>query len=128
MEQNSTMANMHGLLECTFVNYANLLRTKYPDKTIRNAAVFDSAIRECSRLGYIELINSKRNMPANLPKRIVQTLKRVRHFPIWIMGPNFPDDPWSMFDQLRPSMQGDEIVWHHHPSRSKPTLARLKAL
>jgi hypothetical protein len=67
-----------------------------------------------------ELIHSKRDLPAGIPNRIVQILKRVRHFPIWMMGPNFPDNPWSMLDQLRPSMQGDKIFWHHHPSRSKP--------
>jgi hypothetical protein len=54
--------------------------------------------------------SSKRDLPAGIPNRIVQIFKRVRHFPIWIMGPNFPDNYWSMFDQLRPSMQNDKII------------------
>jgi len=37
---SSIQENMHGLLEHMFVDHANLLRSKYPNKTIRNAAVF----------------------------------------------------------------------------------------
>ena len=39
--------------------YANLLRSKYPDKTIRNAHVFRSGVKEFARLGYIELVTPK---------------------------------------------------------------------
>jgi len=38
--------NMHGLLKSMFVRYANLLRSKYPDKTIRNAHVFRSGVKD----------------------------------------------------------------------------------
>jgi hypothetical protein len=37
--KNSITENMHGLLECTFVDYANRLRANYPGQIIRNAKV-----------------------------------------------------------------------------------------
>jgi len=43
--KNSIKENMHGLLESMFVQYANLLRSNYPDKTIRNGEVFASGVR-----------------------------------------------------------------------------------
>jgi len=118
--------NLHGLLKkVIFVPYANDLRRRYPGQTIRNAAVFDSVIRECSRLGYIQLVRSKEG-GANLPNLIVRILKRVRHYPIWIMGPNFPDEPMDMLKQLRPSIKDGKIMWHHHPTRRKPTWRNLE--
>ena len=47
--QNAIRENMHGLLESTFVDYANRLRSNYPDRTIRNAAVFLSGVPEFAR-------------------------------------------------------------------------------
>jgi hypothetical protein len=35
--KNSINENMHGLLESSFVFYANQLRANYPGRTIRNA-------------------------------------------------------------------------------------------
>ena len=57
--KNSIHKNMHGLLECMFVRYANLLRSKYPDKTIRNADVFTSGVKEFARLEYVELVDAR---------------------------------------------------------------------
>jgi hypothetical protein len=37
------------------------------------------------------------------------------------MGPQFPDDPIVILDEMQPSMKGDKIVWQHRPSRLKPT-------
>jgi len=111
--------NLHALLKAIFSTYAADLRHRYKGHIVRNAAVFDAAIRECSRLGYIELVS--RNEAADVPDLIARILKRVRHFPIWIMGPNFPDEPMNLLDQLRPAMNGDKVIWHHHPSRRKPT-------
>jgi hypothetical protein len=112
--------NLHALLKAIFATYAADLRHRYKGHIIRNAAVFDSAIRECSRLGYIQLVNSKKDA-ADVPDLIARRLKRVKHFPIWIMGPNFPDEPMNLLDQLRPSMKGDKVIWHHHPSQTKTT-------
>ena len=64
--KNSITENMHGLLECTFVDYANLLRAKYPDKTIRNAAVFASGVPEFARLGFIELVDARTGIPEGI--------------------------------------------------------------
>jgi hypothetical protein len=55
--KNSIKENMHGLLETLFVRHANLLRSRYPDKAIRNADVLISG-KEFARLGYIELVES----------------------------------------------------------------------
>jgi hypothetical protein len=43
--------------------YARRLRHEYEDNTIRNAFVFESAIRELSRLKYIMLVDGKVNIP-----------------------------------------------------------------
>jgi hypothetical protein len=53
--KNSITENMYGLLECTLVDYATRLRKDYPDRIIRNAAVFASGVPEFARLGFIEL-------------------------------------------------------------------------
>ena len=97
--KNSIQENMHGLLECMFVRYANLLRSKYPDKTIRNADVFTSGVKEFARLDYIELVDARTGIPDGLPAFLVRTIKRAKP-PIWIPGPNFPDEPWEIDDLM----------------------------
>ena len=118
--KNSIRENMHGLLELTLVQYANLLRSKYPDKTIRNADVFTSGVKEFARLDYIELVDARIGIPNGLPAFLVQTIKRAKP-PIWIPGPNFPDEPWEIYDLMQPSMRGDEMVWKHSPSKRRST-------
>lgn len=73
---SSIRENMHPLLECTFVDYANLLRANYPDKTIRNAAVFASGVPEFARLGYIELVDARTGIPEGIPDFLIRTIKR----------------------------------------------------
>jgi len=46
-----------------------------------------------------------------------RTIKRAKYQPIWIPGPNFPDDPMDIYEQMKPSMRGDEIVWQHFPPK-----------
>ena len=116
--------NMHDLLESLFENYARQLRADYPEQTIRKAVVFASAIREFARLGYIELVNVRLGIPADIPKALVRTIKRSRHHPIWIPGPGFPDEPWDLFDQMKPSMRGNEVVWRHIPPQKRNTWRR----
>jgi hypothetical protein len=65
---SSIQENMHGLLEHMFVDYANLLRSKYPNKTIRNAAVFTSGVPEFARFGYIELIDARKGHTRRDPR------------------------------------------------------------
>ena len=120
--------NLHALLKETFSMYAVDLRAQYPNQTIRNATVVDSAIREFSRLAYIELVDCSQGIPPGVPSVLFRRLKRVRHHPIWIMGRQFPDDPMDMFDQMRPSVKGDKVVWRHHPSRRKPTWRLARTL
>ena len=119
--KNSIKENMHALLECTFVDYANRLRENYPMRIIRNGAVFASAVREFARLGYIELVDARTSIPDGLPPRLVRTIKRAKHQPIWIPGPHFPDDPLDIFDQMKPSMRGSQIVWQHVPAKRRNT-------
>ena len=118
--KKSIKENMHGLLESMFVQYANLLRSNYPDKAIRNGAVFASGIQEFSRLGYIELVDARTEIPDGLPAFLVQTIKRAKP-PIWIPGPNFPDEPWDMYEQMKPSLRGDEVIWQHFPAKRRNT-------
>ncbi len=117
---SSIQENMHCLLESLFVQYVRLLRSKYPDKTIRNAAVFTSGVPEFARLGYIELVDARLGIPDGLPAFLVRTIKRAKQ-PIWIPGPNFPDEPWQIYEQMQPSMRGDEVVWRHFPAEVRNT-------
>lgn len=116
--KNSIKENMHELLECMFVDYANRLRSNYPDRKIRNAAVFTSGVPEFALRGYIELVGARTCIPDSLPAFLVRTIKRAKHQPIWIPGSNFPDDYFDMYEQMKPAMRGDEIVWKHFPRKS----------
>ena len=117
--KNSIKENMYGLLESIFSDYASQLRSNYPKQKIRNAAVFSSGVPEFARLGYIELVDARKGIPDGLPAGLVRTIKRVRHQPIWIPGPNFPDEPWDLYEQMKPSMRGNEVVWQHFPAKHR---------
>jgi hypothetical protein len=119
--KNSMRENMYYLLETLFGQYASQLRSNYPERTIRNAAVFASAVPEFARLDYMELVDARTSIPDGLPPGLVRTIKRAKHQPIWIPGPNFPDDPWDIFKQMKPSLRGDEIVWQHIPAKRRNT-------
>ena len=62
---------LYGLIHAILVLYAQRLRDEYPNLTIRNETVFESAIRELSRLGYIELVDGKRGIPAWVPDGMI---------------------------------------------------------
>ena len=57
------------------------------------------------------------------PDFIVRTIKRTKHQPIWIPGPNFPANPMDIYDQIKPFMRGDEIVWRHIPTQRRANVA-----
>jgi hypothetical protein len=120
--------NMHGLLESLLVGYANRLRADYPELTIRNAAVLSSAVQEFARLGYIELVDRRGIIPEDIPNFLVRTIRRAKHQPIWIPGPNFPDDPWDLYHQMKPSMQGNELVWQHTPAQKPNTWRKRRSV
>jgi hypothetical protein len=119
--KNSITENMYGLLECTFVDYATQLRKEYPDRIIRNAAVFASGVPEFARLGFIQLVDARAGIPEGIPDFLVRTIKRAKYQTIWIPGPNFPDDPMDIYEQMKPSMRGDESVWQHFPPKRPST-------
>jgi hypothetical protein len=112
--------NMHGLLESMFANYAGILRAKYPDRTIRKEAVLASAIAEFERLGFIELVDTRVGIPDDTPDFLVTTIKRSKP-PIWIPGKNFPDEPFDLYDRMKPSLRNDKVVWKHTPSKRRVT-------
>ncbi len=58
---------MHGILDCTFADYTNQLRENYPERTIRNAAIFASDVPGFARLGYIELFDARTGIPQGFP-------------------------------------------------------------
>ena len=119
--KNSIKENMHGLLECIFVDYANQLRANSPGRIIRNAKVFASGVPEFARLGFIELVDARSGIPEDIPDFLVRTIKRAKYQPIWIPGVNFPDDPWDINELMKPFMQNNEIVWQHIPSTRRST-------
>ena len=125
--KNSIKDNMHGLLECIFVEYANQLRANYPGRIIRNAKVFASGVPEFARLGFIELVNARTGIPEGIPDFLVRTIKRAKHQPIWIPGVNFPDDPWDINEQMKPYMLNNEVVWQYIPWKRRSRW-RLRAL
>ena len=107
-----------------FIDYANQLRAEYPDRKIRNAAVFASAIPEFARFGYIELVN-KTNIPKNIPDFLIKTLIRSKEDAMWIPSKNFPQHPFDLYKEMKPYLQGDAILWRHRPSKS-PKIRSLK--
>jgi hypothetical protein len=107
---------MHAILECIFVDYANQLRAEYPGTKIRNAEVFASAIPEFERFGYIELVNLKTGMRKGIPEFLIDTIKRSKRQPIWIPSRNFPVEPFDIAKEMKPSIQGDVVVWQHTAS------------
>ncbi len=113
---NSPRENLDAMLECIIVQYANQLRAEYPSQKIRNAAVFASAIPVFARWGYIELVNAKTGIPKRIPEFLVDRIRRARRQPIWIPSANLPIEPFDIFDEMKPSMRGDAIVWQHIPS------------
>jgi hypothetical protein len=126
--KHSITENMHSLLECTFVDYANQLRASYPGRIIRNAAVFASGVPEFARLGFIELVDARSGIPEGIPNFLVRTIKRAKHHPIWIPGVNFPDDPFDIYEQMKPYMRNNEVVWRHIPSKRPSSWRRLRAV
>ena len=78
-------------------------------------------MKEFARLGYIELVDARTGILDGLPASLVRTIKRAKHQPIWIPGPNYPDAPWEIYDLMRPSMRGDVVVWQHVQSKRRST-------
>ena len=123
--QNSPAANMHAILECIFVDYANVLRAKYPGRKIRNAAIFASGIPEFERFGYIELVDARTEIRKGIPEFLIDTIKRSKRQPIWIPSRNFPVDLSDIVKEMKPCIQGDAVVWQHTPSDCR-RLGQLK--
>jgi hypothetical protein len=65
------------------------------------------------RFGYIELVNSKTGMRKVIPEFLIDTIKRSKRQPIWIPSRNFPFDLSDIVKEMKPSMQGDSVVWRH---------------
>jgi hypothetical protein len=116
---------MHAILEHIFVLHANRLRAEYPGKKIRNAEVFASAIPVFERFGYIELVNAKEGIRNGIPEFLIDTIKRFKRQPVWVPSRNFPVEPFDILREMKPSIQGDAVVWQHTPSECR-RLSQLK--
>src|SRR5712671_2652785 len=108
------MHNMHALVRETFRDYARELRDRYNDRKIRNAVVFESAIKEFSRLGYIVLVDKMRGIPPEVFEGMMHSIKRTRHQPVWMRSRKFPD--MLVLLELRPSIRDGEIIWQFVPA------------
>ena len=117
--QNSPTENMHPILECVFIDYANQLRAKYPDRKIRNVEVFASGILAFARLGYIELADARTGIRNGIPKFLVDRIKRCRRQPVWIPSTNFPADLFDLEKEIKPSIHGDAVVWRYIAFKSR---------
>jgi hypothetical protein len=118
-QSRSVTPKLHGYIRSICRMYAGQLRQDYKDNTIRNKVVFDSAIPELARLGYIVLVDGRINIPSWLPEALVHTIKRVKYHPIWMPSPKLLSlDAW-MFEILWPTMKEGEIVWHYAPERGQ---------
>jgi hypothetical protein len=105
------MHNMHALLKEMFRDYARQLRDRYNDRKIRTTMVFESAIKEYARLGYIVLVDKMRGIPPELSEHYIQRVKRIRHQPVWMPSRKFPNMPLDLLDEVRPSIRDGEITW-----------------
>jgi len=97
------------------------LRAKYPQQAIDDAAMCASGMPEFARLGYIELVDARINIPNGLPPGLVRTIKRAKYQPIWVPGRNFPNEPLDIFEQMQPSLRGNEIMWQNFPAKRPST-------
>jgi hypothetical protein len=116
---NPVTENMFALLKYIFADYANQLRDNYPNQTIRNAAIIASGVPEFARLGFIELVDTRRGIPKHIPGFLVRRIKRAKHQPIWIPGVNFPDDAMEIYKQMKPFIRNGEVVWRHLRSKRR---------
>jgi hypothetical protein len=67
------------------------------------------------------LVDARTGIPSDIPDFLVRTIKRAKHQPIWIPGVNFPDHVMDIYEQMKPSMRGDQVVWRHIPSKRSPS-------
>jgi hypothetical protein len=118
-QSRAVRPKLHAYIRSICRMYARQLRQDYKDNKIRNAFVFDSAIPELARLGYIALVDGRIEIPSWLPEELVYTIKRVKYHPIWMPSPKLLRlDAW-MFEILWPTMKDGKIVWHYSPERGQ---------
>jgi hypothetical protein len=110
---------LQGYVRSTCRMYARRLRHEYKDNTIRNAFVFESTIRELSRLGYIALVVGRIHIPTWVPEALVYTIKRVKYHPIWMPTLKLLYSDASIFAILLPTIEDGKIVWHYSPGRAR---------
>jgi hypothetical protein len=123
--KNSVTENMHPVLEQIFMSYANGLRVEYPAQKIRNAVVFKSAVSELARLGFIELVDVRKGIPAHVPADDAQRVKRMKHQPVWIPSAKFPDWAPDIFTLLQPYMRENTVAWKYDPFAPRTSPPRL---
>jgi hypothetical protein len=108
-------ANKHGYVGAICMTYGMMLRGKYKGIKMRNEEIVGSAIGEMVRLGYIVLVEGKNDVHPWMPEQLVRTIKRVRHFPIWVPSPKMGELGEFLCYRLIPTLENGKIVWHHTP-------------
>jgi hypothetical protein len=97
--------------------YAHQLRQQYSGRWIGDVRVFLAAIAEMSRLGYIVLVDGKKNIPSWMSEEMVREIKRVKYEPIWMPTPKL--HKIHVFDVLQPTIvRGKNIAWRHLPGNN----------
>jgi hypothetical protein len=89
--KTSFTENVHPLLECTCMDYANGLRAEYPAETIRNGAVFKSACFETGATWFYRAGRRQERNTRACQSDVAQRVKFMKHQPVWILDGKFPD-------------------------------------
>jgi hypothetical protein len=79
----TSIGRPHGYVWLICFEYASKLRQAYPGEKLRNDVMYNSAICEMARRGYIVLVEEKENIPQWMDQYWVRRIKRVKKFPIW---------------------------------------------
>jgi hypothetical protein len=121
--RNSTITeNIYPLLEYTLMDYANELRSEYPALKISNALVFEAAISELARRGFIELVDARKGIPAHVSQYHAQRVKRIKRQPVWIPTGKWPDWSDDILNIVRPYMRGNAVAWKYNPGAPRTVM------
>ena len=110
--------------------YLSIMQTNCEQNTMveqSGTPQYSLLVPEFARLGFIELVDARSGIPDSIPDFLVRTIKRAKHQPIWVPGVNFPDDPMDIYEQMKPFMRNNNVVWQYFPSKRRSSW-RLQAV
>jgi len=56
---------------------------------------------------------------------MIKTIKRSKEDAMWVPSKNFPRNPMDLYEEMKPYMDGDVVLWRHRASKS-PKIGSLK--